>query len=83
MIDVSHCKVSPHATGAVGGNPAMSRTKGDSIPSTPGRGCAWYAAQSFVTKCTPCETLRMDYKLIAQTVSKGLLFFLKHKSRNN
>lgn len=30
MIDASHCKVHPHAAGAVGGNQAMSRTKGGS-----------------------------------------------------
>ncbi|MCP5132122.1 MAG: IS5 family transposase [Gammaproteobacteria bacterium] len=28
MIDASHCKVHPHAAGAVGGNQDMSRTKG-------------------------------------------------------
>jgi transposase len=32
MIDASHCKVHPHATGAKGCNQEMSRTKGDSIP---------------------------------------------------
>lgn len=32
MIDASHCKVHPHASGAVGGNQDMSRTKGGSIP---------------------------------------------------
>ena len=32
MIDASHCKVHPHATGAIGGNQGMSRTKGGSIP---------------------------------------------------
>ena len=32
MIDVSHCKVHPHAAGARGGNQDMSRTKGGSIP---------------------------------------------------
>ena len=30
MIDASHCKVHPHATGARGGNQDMSRTKGGS-----------------------------------------------------
>jgi transposase len=30
MIDGSHCKVHPHASGARGGNQAMSRTKGGS-----------------------------------------------------
>ena len=30
MIDASHCKVHPHAAGAVGGNPDMSRTQGGS-----------------------------------------------------
>jgi len=30
MIDASHCKVHPHATGAKGGNQEMSRTKGGS-----------------------------------------------------
>jgi len=32
MIDASHCKVHPHAAGTVGGNQAMERTKGGSIP---------------------------------------------------
>jgi transposase len=32
MIDASHCKVHPHATGAVGGNQDMGLTKGGSIP---------------------------------------------------
>jgi transposase len=32
MIDASHCKVHPHAAGAVGGNQDMGRTKGGSIP---------------------------------------------------
>jgi transposase len=32
MIDGSHIKVHPHATGAVGGNQDMSNTKGGSIP---------------------------------------------------
>ncbi len=30
MIDASHCKVHPHATGAPGGNQDMGRTKGGS-----------------------------------------------------
>jgi hypothetical protein len=28
MIDASHCKVHPHAAGALGGNQDMERTKG-------------------------------------------------------
>ena len=32
MIGASHCKVHPHATGAIDGNQGMSRTKGGSIP---------------------------------------------------
>ncbi|MBR8734999.1 hypothetical protein IX329_002616 [Fusobacterium necrophorum] len=32
MIDASHCKVPPHACGAKGGNEAIGRTKGGSIP---------------------------------------------------
>ena len=32
MIDASHVKVHPHASGAVGGNQDMDRTKGGSIP---------------------------------------------------
>ena len=32
MIDASHCKVHPHAAGAVGGNQDMERTKGGSTP---------------------------------------------------
>ena len=31
MIDATHCKVHPHAAGAVGGNQDMSRTKGGLI----------------------------------------------------
>jgi transposase len=36
MIDASHCKVHPHAAGAVGGNQDMSRTKGGSTQN-----CIW------------------------------------------
>ncbi len=36
MIDASHIKVHPDAAGALGGNQAMSRTKGDSIQN-----CIW------------------------------------------
>ncbi len=36
MIDASHSKVHPHASGAKGGNQDMSRTKGGSIPK-----CIW------------------------------------------
>ena len=32
MIDASHCKVHPHAAGAVGGNQDMEMTKGGLIP---------------------------------------------------
>ena len=32
MIDATHIKVHPQATGAVGGNPTISRTKGGSTP---------------------------------------------------
>ena len=32
IIDASHVKVHPHAAGAIGGNEAMSRTKGGSTP---------------------------------------------------
>lgn len=32
MIDATHVKVHPHAAGAVGGNQAMSRTKGGLTP---------------------------------------------------
>ena len=32
IIDASHCKVHPQASGARGGNQAMARTKGGSIP---------------------------------------------------
>jgi len=32
MIDASHCKVHPHAAGAIGGNQDMERTKGGSTP---------------------------------------------------
>ena len=36
MIDTSHIKVHPHASGAKGGNQAMGRTKGGSIAN-----CIW------------------------------------------
>ena len=32
MIDATHIKVHPHASGAIGGNQDMERTKGGSIP---------------------------------------------------
>jgi len=32
MIDASHCKVHPHAAGAIGGNQDMERTKGGLTP---------------------------------------------------
>ena len=48
MIDASHCKVHPHASGARGGNQDMSRTKGGAQHKTTfGRGCAWYAGQGY------------------------------------
>ena len=47
LIDASHIKVHPHAAGAKGGNQDMSRTKGAQYKNTFGRGCAWYAAQSY------------------------------------
>ena len=34
MIDASHCKVHPHATGARGGNQDMNHTKGDSTQNS-------------------------------------------------
>lgn len=34
MVDAGHCKVHPHAAGAVGGNQDMSRTQGGSTPRT-------------------------------------------------
>ena len=43
MMDASHVKVHPHASGAKGGNQDMARTKGDSIQEPFGRGCAWVA----------------------------------------
>ena len=33
MIDSSHCKAHPHASGAKGGNQDMARTKGGSTPN--------------------------------------------------
>ena len=36
MIDASHCKVHPHASGAISGNQDMSRTKGGSTQN-----CIW------------------------------------------
>jgi hypothetical protein len=32
MIDATHCKVHQHASGAVGGNQSVGRTKGGSTP---------------------------------------------------
>ena len=46
MIDASHGKVHPHATGAKGGNQEMSRTKGAQCQGKLGRGYAWYAGPS-------------------------------------
>ncbi|SCZ84458.1 hypothetical protein NSMM_180005 [Nitrosomonas mobilis] len=50
MVDASHCKVHPHASGARGGNQDMNRTKGAQHQDISGRGCAWYAGQN------PCYT---------------------------
>ena len=47
MIDASHIKVHPHAAGARGGNQDMGRQKGAQHEATSGRGCAWYADQSY------------------------------------
>ena len=38
MIDASHCKVHPHAAGAIGGNEDMGRTKGAQHKNSFGRG---------------------------------------------
>ena len=46
MMDASHCKVHPHASGAIGGNEDMGRTKGAQYKNSFGRGCAWYADPS-------------------------------------
>jgi hypothetical protein len=48
MIDASHCKVHPHAAGAIGGNQDMERTKGGSIPKFTLR---------LMQMVTPCESL--------------------------
>ena len=44
MIDASHVKVHPHAAGAIGGNEAMSLTKGGSI-------------LKYISRSTPTECL--------------------------
>ena len=45
MIEASHCKVHPHAAGAIGGNEGRSRTKG-AMKNLFGHGCVWYAGSS-------------------------------------
>ena len=54
MIDASHIKVHPHASGAKNGNQAMSHTKGAQYEITFGRGWPRYAAQSDYYKRYRC-----------------------------
>ena len=54
MIDASHVKVHQHAADAIGGNEAMGRTKGAQHKDTSGRGCAWYASQSYCYRRYHC-----------------------------
>ena len=47
MIDATHCKVHPHATGAKGGNQAMGLTKGGLTPRYIWPWMRRYAGQSY------------------------------------
>jgi transposase len=62
MIDASHCKVHPHAAGVAGGNQAMERTKGGSIPRFTLR---WMR--------TVCRS-----ELLSQKVQKQIVSLLSH-----
>ena len=58
IIDSSHCKVHPHAAGAVGGNQAMGRTKGGLTPR-----CIWpwmrmVCRSEFLLQKVPQQTVR-------------------------
>lgn len=58
MIDASHCKVHPHASGARGGNEEMSRTKGGLIPR--------YISQWMLMVCPSAVLLQKVQELIAK-----------------
>ena len=62
MIDASHCKVHPHAAGEKGGNQAMERTKGGSIPK-----CIWPWTRMV---CLSESLLRLVRKQIANKESR-------------
>jgi transposase len=47
MIDATHVRCHQHAAGERGGNQGIGLTKGGKLQDTPGRGCGWYAGQSY------------------------------------
>ena len=72
MIDASHCKVHPHATGAKGDNQDMNRTKEGSRPRY---ALSWmqvqYAIQVLITQGTRAdckETIHLIDQISAETL---------------
>ena len=58
MIDASHCKVHPHAAGAVGGNQDMGRTKGGSTPRYIWPWMRMVCRSEFVLQVVPLQIVR-------------------------
>ncbi len=50
MMDISHCKVHPHAAGAKGGNQDMSRTKGGSTRKYIGPWMRWICRSELLSQ---------------------------------
>ncbi len=60
MIDASHCKVHPHAAGAVGGNQDMERTKGGSIPRYTWPWMRMVCRSDFLSQQVPLRIARLE-----------------------
>jgi transposase len=60
MIDASHCKVHPHAAGAVGGNQDMERTKGGSTPKYTWPWMRMVCRSDFLSQQVPLRIARME-----------------------
>ncbi len=60
MIDASHCKVHPHAAGAVGGNQDMERTKGGSTPKYTWPWMRMVCRSDFLSQQVPLRIARLE-----------------------
>jgi len=78
MINASHIKAHPHASGAKGGNQDMDRTKGAQHEASSGRGCAWASGPSsyycgYTADCTQAAPLikGLDAKYLHVLADRG------------